>query len=411
MPNILFVHENYPAQFGALAGYLRKQGWRVMFATARDSFAPKSVHRQSNGVQVVRYARKREPSKSTHRYLAATERAVLNGQGFAETAVGLKRGGFEPDLVVMHSGWGSGSFARAVWPDTKIVQYLEWWYQYPPVDVPRASDAAHDVNEAARQITRNLPFLLDFQQADLVVSPTQFQADRAPDSIRKRITVLHDGVDCSAYHPAGPGDPVFTWDGLPDDARIVTFATRGMEPTRGFPTFMEAAARLQAANPDVHVVIAGRDTARYGPMPKSGGTWKSLALETHAFDTARLHFTGLLALDQYRALVRRSAVQCYLSRPFVLSWSLIEAMASACPLVVSDVEPIREALPDNSVAVFTAQEDADAVLQGMQWCLDNPDDARAMAANARAQAIQAYDIAHLHPAWTDLFSSLLPQAQ
>ena len=409
MPNILFVHENYPAQFGALAGYLQRNGWRTVFATANEKFRPGVLHRQDNGVDVVRYERKREPNKDTHRYLLGTERAVLNGQGFARAAIGLKQAGFDPDLVVTHSGWGSGSFARAVWPGAKMVQYLEWWYNYPPVDVPRAPDAEHNIDEAARQVTRNLPFLLDFQNADCVVSPTQFQADRAPEAIRERIKILHDGIDCAAHRPAEPGDTPFTWEGLPDDAPIATFATRGMEPTRGFPTFMTAAAALQAANPALHIVIAGRDTARYGPMPKAGGTWKSRALEQEPFDTARLHFTQLLPRPVYQALLRRSAVQCYLSRPFVLSWSLIEAMATGVPLVVSDVAPIREALPDEESAIFTPMDDAEAVQAGMQWCLDHREDARAMGHRARTRALALYDTAQLHPAWMRLFLKIIGQ--
>lgn len=406
MPDILFIHENYPAQFGALAGYLKAKGWRVLFATAHDGFEHDRVHQRSNGVEVVRYSRQRDPSEDTHRYLFSTERAVLNGQGFARTAVKLKNGGFTPDLIVTHSGWGSGSFARAIWPEAKFIQYLEWWYNYPPVDVPQPVDFEYNIDDAARTSTRNLPFLMDFQTADLVVSPTRFQADQAPLTIRKRIKVLHDGIDTSAYRPATKGDTPFTWEGLPDDAPIATFATRGMEPTRGFPTFMAAAAALQKSNPEVHIVIAGRDTARYGPLPKDGGTWKSKALAELDFDHGRLHFTDHLPPEAYKALLRRTSVQCYLSRPFVLSWSLIEAMASGCPLVVSDVAPIREVLTDPN-AIFTPPDDAEAVLKGMQFCLEYPEESQAMGAGARQHAVAAYDAAKLHERWMSVFERVL----
>lgn len=388
MPSILFVHENYPAQFGALAGSLSARGWNVIFATAHEHFAHGMLHQRPDGTKVLRYMRRRDPRRDAHPYLLGTERSVLNGQGLARAAAALKKGGFTPDIVVAHSGWGSGSFAKAVWPQTRLVQYLEWWYNWPAPDVSSADPGDSSEDEVARTLSRNLPFLLDFQQADQVLFPTKFQAHQAPAFVRQNAVVQHDGVDCDTFAPGRPGGQGFTLAGLPADAPIATFATRGMEPIRGFPTFMEAASRLQQSHPEVHIVVAGGETVHYGKLPKGAKTWKEHALKSHDFDPQRLHFAGLLPKPVYRQLLQRTQAHAYLTRPFVLSWSLIEAAATACPLVVSDVAPVREALPDDNLARRVPLDNPTALHDALAWCLDNREHAREMGLRAR-QAVKA----------------------
>ncbi len=409
MPSILFLHENYPAQFGAIAGHLASNGWTVVFGTARENFEVEKIHKQPNGVSVIRYQRSRDPREDTHRYLVGTEKAVLNGQGFARAGAMLKKSGFKPDVIVAHSGWGSGSFAKVIWPNARLVQYLEWWYRYPYVDAPAGQVVAWNPDDAARTMVRNLPFMLDFQQADLVIVPTQFQAEQTPDFVRQKLRVQHDGVDCEIFRPLEDGEDPFTWDGLPEDARILTFATRGMEPTRGFPTFMEAAANLLAKREDLHVVIAGGEKAHYGGLPDGFKSWKDKALADHDFDLDRVHFTGLLPKSRYRQLLQRSDAHVYQTRPFVLSWSMIEAMAVGCPMVASDVAPVREAAGSDDTVRLVAPENAQAVIEAAGWCLDNSTDAKAMGLRARARAVQAYDRKTCHSALEQVFSNIAAQ--
>jgi glycosyltransferase involved in cell wall biosynthesis len=332
---------------------------------------------------------------------------MLNGQGLARAAVALKKGGFTPDIVVAHSGWGSGSFAKAVWPQTRLVQYLEWWYNWPAPDVSSAEPEGSSEDEVARTLSRNLPFLLDFQQADLVLFPTKFQARQAPAFVRQNAVVQHDGVDCDAFAPSTPGDKIFAFPGLPDDAPIATFATRGMEPIRGFPTFMEAASRLQQTHPDVHIVVAGGETVHYGKPPQGAKSWKQHALDTHDFEPQRLHFAGLLPKSVYRQLLQRTRAHAYLTRPFVLSWSLIEAAATACPLVVSDVAPVREALPDDDLARRVPLDDPKALHDALAWCLDNPEQGRAMGLRARQAVKTGYHKTDCHVALEALFLDVI----
>ncbi|MDZ5650660.1 glycosyltransferase [Nitrospirillum sp. BR 11828] len=61
-------------------------------------------------------------------------------------------------------------------------------------------------------------------------------------------------------------------------------------------------------------------------------------------DLARIHFLGKVPYDTFLSVLRVSAVHVYLTYPFVLSWSLMEALASACLVVASDTAPVREVI-------------------------------------------------------------------
>ena len=404
MPSALFIHENFPAQFGAIADALAERGWDVVFATQKAEVKADTVHRLASGVRLVRYERAREPRDDGHPYLRGTESAILNGQGFSRLGMGLFRGGFAPDVVIAHSGWGSGSFAKVVWPDAKFIQYLEWWYNFPAPDVDESTIPPRmRADRHARTLARNLPFYIDFEQADLVISPTHFQAAQAPDFVQSKLVVQHDGIDCAYYRNGDDDDPVYTHPDIPQDAPIVSFATRGMEPMRGFPTFMAAAEQIQDAHPDVHIVVAGNDKAHYGPEPKDHPTWKAKALADHAFDHARLHFTGPLPRNAYAKLLRRTQAHVYLTRPFVLSWSLLEAMASAAPVDASDVAPVREVATATQHAKLVPENAPESVVQAVTWCLNHRNAAREMGLRARDRVIDQYEIADAHDRLEALF--------
>jgi len=123
---------------------------------------------------------------------------------------------------------------------------------------------------------------------------------------------------------------------------IVTYATRGMEPYRGFPQFMTAVSLILALRPNCHIVIVGEDRVAYGKTLPDGKTYKQLMLESLSLDLSRVHFTGSLPYGQYKQVLQASAAHIYLTRPFVLSWSMLEAMAMGCVVIGSDTPPVRE---------------------------------------------------------------------
>ncbi|MGV6812887.1 MAG: glycosyltransferase [Brevirhabdus sp.] len=406
-PTILFIHQNFPAQFQKIAIYLQSQGWDVLYATAHNAVERNKITKLPGDIRGVGYEPPREPSDTISRYLRSMETAVVNGQGFAQTAIKMRNSGYTPDIVVAHSGWGSGSFAKVVWPEAKFVQYLEWWYSFPARDVVEPTPPELVEDRHANALCRNLPFMLDAMSSDAILVPTAYQAEDIPAMLRNRVAVMHDGTDCDFFAPGDVG-PIPGLEGkIPEGAPVLTYATRGMEPMRGFPEFMAALEKVQATHPDVHTVIAGEDTIHYDAKLPDGDTYKTRALATHSYDLSRLHFTGRLGLEQYRDLLRLSDCHTYLTRPFVLSWSAIESMGVGCPMVVSDCEPVREALPDASMARHVDHHDVDALADAIRWMLDHPEKARAMGDTARQRALKEYDAAAIFPRKASYFERLV----
>jgi glycosyltransferase involved in cell wall biosynthesis len=400
---ILFIHDNFPAQFGALGMWLASQGWDVTFATnAKNASAP--------GIRVLPYGPHREPSKETHPYAQPMDKAAINGQGFARAALKAREAGYAPDIIVAHSGWGGGTFARDVFPRAAFVAYCEWWYRFPGADTVFLSELTGNpvsgtVESPMLESARNAPIAMDLTQADAVLCPTRFQASQFPARLQPLLTVQHDGID-TAYHAPDVLDRASTLDGLvARDTPVVTYATRGMEPHRGFPQFMASLPPVLAADPRTEVVIAGENRVAYGGRAQREVDWKARALEEHDLDPARVHFVGLLDRARYRRLLRRSNAHVYLTVPFVLSWSMIEAMSLACPLVLSDTAPVRE-FADADSATLVPMADPAAIARGILATLGDPGAAETRARAARAVIDPAYSITRLWPEKARLFTEL-----
>ncbi|MGB0661164.1 MAG: glycosyltransferase [Mangrovicoccus sp.] len=385
--HIVFSHQNFPAQFGGFGHYLASLGHKVTFFTAAEKARP------PEGCQMVKMKAHREVTDGIHRFVRSTENAVLNAQGFANAAMRVKARLGQVDAVVAHSGWGSGTFAKAVWPEAKFISYAEWYYRYPPRDATEITEGQAPEDGRAQAQCRNIPMLLDFDQADRIWCPTHFQAAQFPEYWQAKTRVMHDGVDCARFAPAE------AWvEGVPEGAELVTYATRGMEPHRGFPEFMRALAILQKQRPNMHAVIAGVDRVAYGtPLPE-GESWKARMLAELDLDLTRVHFVGLLPGPKYRELLQASQAHIYLTVPFVLSWSMIESMAVGCPMVVSDTAPVREAITSPDMAEIVGPQDPEAVAAAVTRLLDDREMAQAKGRAARARAVAAYDRAWIWPA-------------
>ena len=170
-----------------------------------------------------------------------------------------------------------------------------------------------------------------------------------------------------------------------------------MEPYRGFPQFMETVALLQERRPNCHVVIVGEDRVAYGKRLPDGKTYKQLMLEKIPLDLSRVHFTGLLPYDRYLQVLQASSVHVYLTRPFVLSWSMLEALSTGCLIVASNTAPVTEVIEDgiNGLLVdfFSPQEICDRV----EEVLDHPTQMSSIRAKARQTILEKYDLAQLLP--------------
>jgi glycosyltransferase involved in cell wall biosynthesis len=399
---ILFLHSNFPAQFRHIATALAKDPQhQVVFGTKQAKGSLPGVHK-------VLYRVLRSVHPQTHHYVRSLESAVLEGQAVYRMGQALKAQGFIPDVVYGHSGWGTTLFIRDLFPKAKLYGYFEWFYQAHGSDADFDPSEPLDADAEARIRMMNAPILMDLANCDRGISPTQWQQQQFPAESRSKLKVHHDGIDTTFFCPKPGAKLVLPAIGLDLSHvdEIVTYATRGMEPQRGFPQFMEAVALIQQRRPNCHVVVAGDDRVAYGKSLPDGKTYKQLMLEKLPLDLSRLHFTGSLPYDQYLQVLQASSAHIYLTRPFVLSWSMLEAMASGCLVIGSNTAPVTEVIQHGKngllVDFFSPINIADRVDEAlMQGGGTSPCDSTHGLANLRANAretiLKHYNLATLLP--------------
>ena len=386
-PRILFLHPSPGAQFEFLAPWLAAHGWDVTMAHRGD--AP---DRMLDGVRVVTFrALPTTIPQGDFRHIL--DYAAQTALGAAELFLRLRDGdGYRPDVVMSHVGWGTGLCARQVWPEARYVAYHEWFYTDRDWLAGRAehpSDLAHLVANRMR----TLPITAEFDQADANWCPTAFQASRFPPALRGMVEVVPDGVDCALCAPDPTARIDFPWLSLPEGTPVLTYATRGMEPLRGFPQALRAVERLQKRRPDLHTLVLGSDVVSYGAPLPPGETWRLRMLDSLDLDHRRLHVHP----PRPRAL-QASDAHIYFTEPFVTSWSLSEALAAGCLVIGSDTGPVRELVADMETGILVDMDDPDEVADMVVWVLDHPDEAAAIRARARAMMLDRHDAAHVFPA-------------
>ena len=395
---VLFLHNNFPAQFGALAHYLAERGHEVTFGTRWKGQPPPWL-------RMVRFQPHREVGKALHPYIAFVENAVLNGQALARVGWKMKdEEGYAPDLVVAHSGWGPGLYVQDIWPDAKYVGYFEWYYRTKGGDSGFLGKTTRDDEHRIR--TRNAAILLDLATCNWGIVPTGFQASQFPALMRRKLTIQHDGVDTDRFAPE-PGRRLKLPElDLSHVDELVTYVGRGMEPYRGFPQAMTAFAEVLKRRPRAHVVIVGDDRIAYGRRLPDGDTWRKRMLRELDFDLDRLHFTGSLPRGHYREVLLASSVHVYLTVPFVLSWSMIEAMSAGCLLVASDTEPVREVVRDGENGLLAGFFDTQGIADRICEALDRPADFAGVREAARRTAVERYPASKLVPLRARLLESV-----
>lgn len=400
-PHVLFVHDDGPGQFGALGRHLAQAGWPVTFAAARDT--------RVAGCATFSYAPHRAPGAATHPYAQAFDRAVLNAQGFARAARRARAAGLAPDIVVSHAGPGAGLLARDVFPGVRTVAYAEWWYAHPAPDLAYLGVTDDGADQAMVERTRNAAMALEIATADATLCPTAFQAAQFPPALQSALTVHHDGVDTALFGPAraSTADPACPPQlrGLDPSTPLVTYATRGMEPHRGFPHLMAALPAIQKAHPDAVIAIAGDNGVAYGTDAMRRVDWLARGLATPGLDRDRVVLLGTLPGASYRWLLQRSDAHVYLTAPFVLSWSMLEAMATACPLVLSDTAPVRE-FAGSDAARLVDMRDATALAAAVGETLSDPGGASVRGAAARRAILARVPAARLLAEKADLLRQL-----
>ncbi|MCP5432999.1 MAG: glycosyltransferase [Alphaproteobacteria bacterium] len=399
---ILFLHKNFPAQFRHLAAYLGHEGGHeIVFGSLKTEGAIPGVRR-------VFFEARETDHRDPHPYVVNLQNAVTVGQGVHEIGQTLKSEGFEPDLVYAHAGWGPGLFVKDVWPRARLMSYFEWFYRAggPDVEEPEAEGderKEREEGEDGRRLrVRNAAMLVEYANSDWAVSPTRFQAGQFPHFMRSRMTVHHDGIDTRFFRPA-QARPNLRDIGIevPADAPIVTYATRGMEPYRGFPQAMRAMKAVLQERNDVHAVVLGQDRVAYGRQLPKGESWKArmlAELDLEPFiEAGRLHFPGLMPYTKYLQVLQASTAHIYLTVPFVLSWSLLESMSAGCLVVSSRTEPVEEVITHGHNGLLVDLQDWQALSRTLLDALARPRDLYELRRAARATVVGRYALADLLP--------------
>ena len=390
---ILFLHPNFPAQFRHIATEMAQNpDHKVVFGT-------RGQQGEIPGVTKVLYPDSREISPSTHRYVRSLEKAVLQGQATYRMAQQLKAQGFEPDLIYAHSGWGPSLFMKDIFPQAKLYCYFEWFYHAHGSDADFDPADPIDADAEARIRIKNAPILLDLNHCDQGLCPTHWQKQQFPPEYQDKLKVLHDGINTRYFQPK-PGAklklPALGLD-LSHVDELVTYVGRGMEPYRGFPQFMRAVVEIQSRRPHCHVVVVGQDRVAYGKQLPDGQTYKQLMLEQLPLDLNRLHFTGSLPYNDYRQVLQASSVHVYLTYPFVLSWSMLEAMSMGCLVVGSNTAPVLEAITDGHSGLLVDFFSPEQVADRVDEVLDHPDRMASIRSNARQVIHHRYSLQQLLP--------------
>ena len=304
--------------------------------------------------------------------------------------------GYVPDVIFGHSGWGETLFLKEVWPEAKLIVYAEFYYQGRGADVgfdPEAGDGSFDHVLIAQGRAAHLGQAL--LHADAGVAPTEWQASTYPPALRRMIEVIFDGVDSAAVKP-NPTASVTLPDGrvLRAGDEVLTFVNRNLEPYRGYHSFMRALPDVLSARPDAQVVIVGGDEVSYGPAPKDGRRWKDVYLDEvkDRLDLSRVHFLGKVPYPTFVSLMQVSRAHAYLTYPFVLSWSMLEAMSAGALVIASDTAPVREVIRHGENGLLVDFFDIAGWSRTLIQALEKPEQFLPLRQAARKTVLEKYDL-------------------
>ncbi len=410
--HVLYVHQNFPAQFGHIARHLVKNlGWQCTFVS-------QTPPGRFEGIEKIQYKLAGGATKQNHFCTRTFENAVWHTDGVYQALKG--RSDIKPDLIVGHSGFGSTLFLRELYGDTPIVNFFEFYY--------RAHDADSDIDfrqdlgwttpeeNYLRSHCRNAMILLDLQNCNAAYTPTAFQRSRFPAEYQSKLEVIFDGVDRAVYHghneslrpaPSERGTRNILGKNVPADTRVVTYVSRGFESMRGFDIFMRTAKRIAQEYPNVLFFVVGEDKVAYGGDTNHTGpgvSFKQWVLKREEFDLSRFVFTGRLSPAHLGRLLACTDLHIYLTVPFVLSWSMMDALSCGAVVLGSSTKPIQEMIEDGRNGLLADFFDVEGLAKKAVEAIRDPAAMRPLGRAAEGMIVDKYSLESVVPKMLELYA-------
>lgn len=404
---ILIIHQNFPGQFLHIVHALKQAGRHELMAVTH------AENKRAPLIPTRTYAFEPDRLKAQP-FVDHYAQRVARALAVAELLMAMWREGYRPDLVIGHGGWGETLFVKDVWPDTKIILHAEFYYDAEGSDVgfdPEfGPDPRSDASARYKIRTRNAAMLQALTDADQGVAPTRWQASRFPENLRQKIAVLHEGIETDRAKPDPAASVTLSRDGLtlrPGD-EVITFVNRNFEPYRGYHIFMRALPEILRSRPRAHVILIGGDGVNYGAAAPNGGSWRKIFLdEVRAdIDMTRVHFVGKLPHPTFLRVLQVSAAHVYLTYPFVLSWSMLEAMSVGALVIGSATPPVEEVMQHGRNGLLVPFFDTNALAERVVDVLAKPQFFSDLRIEARQSILAVYDLKRVClPAWLRLIET------
>ncbi len=395
--HVLFVHQNFPAQFGHIARHLiRSRGWTCTFVS-------KTSPGEVNGIRKIEYRTAGGARTTTHYCSRTFENATWHAHGVYEAC--KAHPDLHPDLIVGHSGFGSTVFLPELYPGVPIVNYFEFYYHPHQSDMDFRPEFPPSELDYLRARSRNAMLLLDLENCRYGYSPTHFQRQLFPEAYRPKIDVIFDGIETDIFRRLEGVPRRIGERSIPESTRIVTYVSRGFESMRGFDVFMNVAQRISQQFPDVVFVVVGSDRVCYGGDEKHirHKTFFDHVMARSTHDPDKFIFTGLLPVSKLVEVLSLSDLHLYLTVPFVLSWSLMDALACGCTVLASDTAPVREMIEDGRNGWLQGFYDVDGFARRAVEVLRDPGAFHHLGREATARVRREYDIQVTLPRLARLF--------
>ena len=386
---LLFIHQNFPGQYRHLAARYAALGHEVVGVGEKRNVL--RIRPQLPGVKLLGYEMPPVEGDSL-------QKAIARGRRVAAGAARLRAAGFVPDAVFTHIGWGEALFLKDVFPGARILLYCEFFYRSRGADMGFDREFPTTPEKILRLRLMNAPLLMSLDATDFGMAPTRWQHRQFPAVYQPRISVMHDGIDTDFVTPGEPED------------ELVTYAARNLEPYRGFHIFMRAIPEIQRRRPNARIVVVGGDEVSYSPRLPPGETYRARTLREldGRIDLSRVHFTGRIPYARYLDLLRRSSAHVYLTYPFVLSWSLLEAMSAGCLVIGSRTPPVEEVMRDGENGLLVDFFSPEAIAERVDLALGKKNELMPLRRRARETVVRDYDLKRVClPAQQGLVAKLL----